>query len=106
MSERLPSCYGLMMCRSPYKLAGKQRLPESFSFAGTWLRCVLASQKLTSVRFSFAETHFVRFQVAFIDGMFEWQLVQNEVSAKLKRSVNGVEKQPAHWFVVGGWFGD
>ena len=64
MSERLPSCYGLMMCRSPYKLAGKQRLPESFSFAGTWLRCVLASQKLTSVRFSFAETHFVRFSFA------------------------------------------
>jgi len=20
-----------------------------------------------------------------------------------KRSVNGVEKQPAHWFVLGGW---
>ena len=33
--------------------------------------------------------------------MFEWQPAENEVSAKLKRSFNGVEKQPAHWFVLG-----
>ena len=29
-------------------------------------------------------------------------LAENEVSAKLKRSFNEVEKQPAHWFVLGG----
>jgi len=46
------------------------------------------------------------FGVAFIDRIFEWQLAENEVSAKLKRSVNGIEKQPAHWFVLGGRFGD
>ena len=84
MSERLPSCYGLMMCRSPYKLAGKQRLPESFSFAGTWLRCVLASQKLTSVRFSFAETHFVRFQVAFIGSNRFYSILSNPVTSSPK----------------------
>ena len=46
------------------------------------------------------------FQAAFIDGIFEWQLAENEVSAKLKRSFNEVEKQPAHWFVLNEWFGD
>ena len=74
MSERLPSCYGLMMCRSPYKLAGKQRLPESFSFAGTWLRCVLASQKLTNVRF----------QVAFIGSNRFYSMLSNPVTSSPK----------------------
>ena len=55
--------------------------------------------------FCAAKTKEVSFQAAFIDGIFEWQLAENEVSAKLKRSINGVEKQPAHWFVLGGWLG-
>ena len=33
--------------------------------------------------------------------MFEWQPAENEVSAKLKRNFNEVEKQPAHGFVLG-----
>ena len=94
MSERLSSCYGLMMCRSPYKLVGKQRLPESFSFAGTLLRFVLASQKLTNVRFSFvethlvrfsfAETHFVRFQVAFVCSNRFYSMLSNPVTSSPK----------------------
>ena len=43
--------------------ASSRGLPETPGLVETSRRCVLASQKLTSVRFG--ETHFVRFQVAF-----------------------------------------